>query len=52
MYKYSILPGNNAKALIEPLLKKRGNWVEQETNDLNCHFVWKPEQLTAKVRVK
>lgn len=50
MNKYLVFHGNNAKPLLKPLLDKRGNWGEVDSIEMKLQFVWKPEQLTVKVR--
>ena len=49
MNKYVIFPGNNGRLFLKPLLDKRGNWLEQETQDLRSNFIWKPILLSVKV---
>ena len=39
MNKYVIHPGNNGRLLLKPLLDQRGNWIEQETQDLKAAFI-------------
>ena len=54
MNKYIVVPGNNSRMLLKPLLDKRGNWAEaseQESADLKSNFIWKPTVYPSKVRL-
>jgi hypothetical protein len=35
--------------LLKPLFEQRGNWVEEENQDLKVNFIWKPILLSVKV---